>query len=205
MINQDQIARLARYWRLVEYGTGIRDLSIQFHDVVTRYQEPQRVYHNLDHLEQVLDHAFGRSVIWSYGKVVLDDAPGLALGLFYHDSIYDPLSKENEKNSSTLMATHLDGSLSWDMHETLNNATEVIEATIPGHKPWGTLQKIAQAADLAILSSIPKDYDEYVRKIRAEYPEVSDKDFRDGRKEVMMALYPKLDQAAQKNIYREFA
>jgi len=51
-------------------------------DIVTRYGEPQRAYHTLNHIEQLL-------VQFENIKHHLSEPHIIALALYYHDAIYD--------------------------------------------------------------------------------------------------------------------
>lgn len=67
-----------------------------FHRLIAHYQQPHRHYHNLTHLSECF--------MW------FDEIKGnlhrpdlVAITLFYHEVIYDPKSRINEKDSSDMM------------------------------------------------------------------------------------------------------
>ncbi|WP_261870407.1 hypothetical protein [Psychrobacter sp. JCM 18901] len=62
-------------------------------DIVTRYGEPQRAYHTLNHIEQLL-------VQLENIKHHLAKPHIIALALYYHDVIYDPTRFDNELKSA---------------------------------------------------------------------------------------------------------
>ena len=64
-------------------------------DVIARYDEPHRHYHNGDHLRKVL----------GYIDALLLDAEDqriLRYAAIFHDAVYDPASKRNELDSANL-------------------------------------------------------------------------------------------------------
>lgn len=85
-----------------------------YRDVLTRYgcsdadilklqlmwNEPHRVYHNQEHLEEIL------SLIEDYKRVQVDPIDwwidALIMTAFFHDAVYDPMSKTNEEDSAAL-------------------------------------------------------------------------------------------------------
>ncbi|HEX6686013.1 MAG TPA: hypothetical protein VF062_24765, partial [Candidatus Limnocylindrales bacterium] len=74
-------------------GAGAPDgtLAAVAHELIARWSEPHRHYHNLAHLQACLDE--------------IDD-PVARLAAWGHDAIYDPRSPANEERSALLL-THL--------------------------------------------------------------------------------------------------
>lgn len=63
-----------------------------------RYTEPHRFYHNMEHINDVLQYLFENKHEFSEYEFKT-----LVLAALYHDSIYEPGDKMNEKNSVTKM------------------------------------------------------------------------------------------------------
>lgn len=66
-------------------------------ELVKRYSEPHRHYHNLEHISMLFATAASHGIRLSVPQV---------LAIWYHDSIYDPTTKDNEEKSNELFLTH---------------------------------------------------------------------------------------------------
>lgn len=69
-------------------------------NIQKRYSDKSRFYHNLSHLENMFSEI---DIIKS--KIV--DIDCVALAIFYHDIIYNPLKTDNEKQSAEFMNKQL--------------------------------------------------------------------------------------------------
>ena len=176
------VARWAGAARGAGATGGDADLEAAGEDLIGRWSEPHRAYHDVTHLAAVLD--------------VIDRHADLAphpdrvrLAAWMHDAIYDPraLGGANERDS----AEFAEGLLT-----TLGAPAEVaaevarLVGLTAGHAtaeddPDGEL---LCDADLAILASESDQYAEYASAIRREYAHVPDKAFRAGRAQVLRAL-----------------
>lgn len=157
-------------------------------ELVARWSEPHRHYHNVAHLIAVLDH--------------VDREPLAALAAWGHDAIYDPRSPANEERSALLMATLLTRCGTPSVEEVMR----LIRLTA-GHRvdPADRLGTLLAEADLAILSSPWETYRSYVDGVRREYAHVPDELWRIGRAAVLEGLLPGLSEAARSNVERELA
>jgi len=150
-------------------------------DLIRRYSEPHRKYHNTTHLASVLRHI----------EEFADDQDLflVRLGAWFHDSVYavPPLQVTNEEASARLAFREL--SRAGLEQEDLNEVARLVRVTAthtPGARdPEGEL---LCDADLAILAAPPEEYEAYTRAIRAEYAAVSEPEFLEGRFEIMSAL-----------------
>lgn len=64
-------------------------------DIIERYNEPHRFYHNMDHISCMIEQAKVK-----YGNV--DYYENLLLAIIFHDIIYDPQRNDNEERSADL-------------------------------------------------------------------------------------------------------
>src|SRR5689334_21941080 len=71
-----------------------------FNDLVQRYSDPERAYHTLHHIAQLLQTA-------ETFKARLHDYEAVFLAIWFHDAVYNPLANDNEIESATLAKTHL--------------------------------------------------------------------------------------------------
>ncbi|KAL7464702.1 hypothetical protein ACHAXS_005039 [Conticribra weissflogii] len=120
-----------------EVTESISQLSEKWLDIVTNlYSEPHRAYHNLTHVQDVLNsldflledcYDFEPSSplkISSHHSQKSVENAIVTLAAFFHDVIYDPKSATNEKDSADLFvkfASELEGSISSLLEVELNN------------------------------------------------------------------------------------
>ena len=153
-------------------------------DLINRWGEPHRGYHNLQHLLHVL------IVI---DKLARDgeDLRATRLAAWFHDAVYDPKASDNEARSAELAGTAL-ASMAIDpalidevralimMTETHETGTDASRAGLLMHD-----------ADLAILGVPAAQYLRYVNGVRAEYAHIPDDDFKTARSAILRGF---LDQ-----------
>lgn len=174
-------------------------------ELETRYREPHRRYHGLDHVRQVVRDA----VALTEGR----ERALVALAAWAHDVVYDGRPGEDERASAEwararLTSAGLAGS-------DVTRAAGLVLATADHVAPPG--DRAAQAlldADLAILAAEPGDYERYRLAVRAEYAHVGDDQWRAGRAAVLRRLLAKdplyllarnWETAARRNLAAELA
>lgn len=148
-------------------------------DLLTRWNEPHRSYHDLRHLEEVLlalDHLRTR------GEPV---TPTTLLAAWFHDAVYSGVGDQDEADSARFTGTALER---FGLPAALTAPVrELILATIPGaHTDSAPPTSVHLLdADLSIFASPAARYAEYVTAVRVEYAHVSDDDFRHGRARIL--------------------
>lgn len=149
-------------------------------DLLVRYAEPVRHYHDLRHLAEVLD---GIDLLAPAAR----DVDAVRLAAWFHNAVYDPHRGDNEEASATL-ATEVLGTSGVDEHRVAEVARLVRLTT--RHNPVGDDPDGAVLcdADLAVLAADPERYGEYAADVRAEYAHIDDATFRAGRSAVLEAL-----------------
>lgn len=146
-----------------------------FEEVIRYYNQPHRYYHNLKHIQEVLQ------IIDTLNNSVCD-LYSLKIAAWFHDLIYDPQANDNEEQSThiaSIYLTQLNISQS-----TINTVNELILST-KDHQPFNENSKILLDADLAILGANPSEYNNYCRAIRLEYSWLNNQDYCQGRKKVL--------------------
>ncbi|MGP5073993.1 HD domain-containing protein [Psychrobacter celer] len=180
-------------------------------DIATRYNEKQRAYHTLRHLQQL----FGQ---FELIKHKLNEPHIIALALFYHDVVYDPLRTDNERKSAEYAASTLRPYLCAEQCEHLY----ALIMMTTNHQLTGLSDpdKINDAAylldmDLSILAAPWSQYERYAQAVRQEYSHVPLAEYRIGRMAVLNRLlahpklyltcyyYERLETPARANIQRE--
>lgn len=155
-----------------------------------RYGEPQRAYHTLNHIEQLLIQL--ESI-----KHHLAEPHIIALALYYHDVIYDPTRSDNELQSAELATDALSPYLSTEQCQQIYalimmTANHQIDVLIDSEKYNDAAYLLDM--DLSILGAPWPTYKQYAKAIRQECTHVSDDRYRDGRTAVLQGLlvHPKL-------------
>lgn len=160
---------------LSNYPSSNRTVSDSlWNEIETRYSEPHRAYHNLNHLYQMLGE-------FETVKAKLEDSEMVLFALYYHDLVYDPKSKTNEEESAKIAEERL---LELGIRkERVSVCSNHILAT-KSHRLGdnsNTDTKYFLDMDLSILGSEENQYLEYTKNIRKEYSIYSDEDYRKGR------------------------
>ena len=189
--------------------------SILWQDIAMRYNEPQRAYHSLQHIQQL----FGQ---FDQVKNNLHEPHIIALALLYHDVIYEPTRSDNELKSAEYAVESLTGYLSAEQCQHIY--TLIMMTASHQIDKWSNKVKereeYSDAAylldmDLSILGSSWSVYEHYSHAVRQEYAHVSDDDYRVGRMAVLKELlahptlyltdyyYARLEKQARKNIEHE--
>lgn len=149
-------------------------------DLLRRWAEPHRSYHNLDHLGVVLDVADA----W---PGYADDIDLVRLALFFHDAVYDPRAADNEERSADLATAQL---TRCGVPPAACAEVHRLVRLTAGHRvePSDRNGSLMADADLAVLAWDWPSYRAYAQAIRAEYAHVPDEQFRAGRTAVLEGL-----------------
>jgi len=140
------------------------------------YSEPNRAYHNEQHISDCLQQ--------------LDDAADLAerpdeveLAIWFHDLIYDTHRSDNESQSVDRAAAILHES---DYHsEVIERVVANILATTHQATPEGLDEQLTVDIDLSILGRSQKEYDRFEAAIRTEYRWVPSFMFKRRRRSIL--------------------
>jgi predicted metal-dependent HD superfamily phosphohydrolase len=152
-------------------------------DLLLRYEEPHRRYHDANHLMWVLRHMrelLRKDAVSS--SLSKDDREVLTAAALFHDVIYCPRSKTSEADSARLAVSRL-ANLGWSARR-MELVTTLIEATA-GHEATTPAEAVLLDADLAILGAPAARYARYVAAVREEYSHVNDAQWRTGRAAVL--------------------
>lgn len=175
-----------------------------FIDLVCRYSDTQRHYHNLEHIRAMLQDLYSTTA--RYENSTLHRA------IWWHDAIYDSTRADNEERSAELATQTL---TAWRVSPTeIARVAALIQLTKRHEVPPN--DSMAQALvdlDLQILASRPEKYDLYAVNVRAEYGWVPDPDYARGRSDFLKRMLSReqifaeytLDVASRTNMARELA
>lgn len=149
-------------------------------DLLARWSEPHRHYHNLDHLTAVL------GVI----ELHVDSVPNpmaVRLAAWFHDAVYNPRRLDNEE-ASALLAEETLPKLNVSSATVAEVARLVRLTASHDPLPGDRNAELLIDADLAILASDRETYRAYTQAVRREYAHASDAAFAAARAEVLRNL-----------------
>lgn len=173
---------LKRSWQHACHGLAIVDDSLAsstYQQLTEHYNQPERAYHNLQHLTECFQH------LYAYPHRI-DHFAQLEMALWFHDVIYNPQSTSNEQDSANwavnfLQACHV-ASQDVQLINTLIMTTQHHQATT-------NLEKLMIDIDLLILASSATRFKQYEQQIRSEYQFVPNDVFAVKRKEILQHFY----------------
>ena len=188
-------------------------ITALWQDIAARYNEPQRAYHTLRHIQQLFEQL-------DQIKDKLYEPHIIALALYYHDVIYDPRRSDNELKSAEYAVEALSHYLSAEQCQHIY-ALIMMTATHQVNKSANE-NKISDAAylldiDLSILGGSWSEYQQYAQAVRQEYAHVTKVNYRVGRITVLQKLlthttlyltdyyHSRLEEQARDNIKREIS
>ena len=170
---------MARAWkRLCPHEDTVTEAVLA--DLLARWSEPHRRYHNLTHLAEVLD------VVRHLPK---GDTKAVRLAAFFHDAVYQPeVAGSANEAASAVLVERLAPSCGF-ARATVTEAARLVLLTA-GHapEPDDVSGSALCDADLAILAAPPTRYLDYAAGVRAEYAHIDAATFAKGRSAVLREL-----------------
>ncbi|MBD0863166.1 hypothetical protein IA539_18465 [Gordonia sp. zg691] len=146
--------------------------------LVSRWLEPHRRYHDLDHLSTVLS---ALDTLRSAGTMFDDEA--VTLAAWFHDAIYEIGAPDNEERSAVLAEKMLTG------RPCATEVARLVRATADHNITLADLNASALCdADLSILASDPPQYSKYCADVRDEYSRFEDSLYCAGRRQILERL-----------------
>lgn len=205
-INQQRWRTL--WHRVGGQSDGLANADVHFDALHAQYSEPQRAYHNLDHISDCLRQF---DAVMEQAK----NADEVELAIWLHDVIYDTHAADNEAQSAAWAADVMtqDGINKAQIDRVCNLILATAHSTLPTEADAQLLVDI----DLSILGRREAEFDEYESKIRQEYAWVPEAAFKQGRIAVLEsflarnAIYQtalfrqRYEAAAQRNLQRSIA
>lgn len=146
-------------------------------DLLHRWADDGRGYHDVEHLTEVLDRL----------RELDATAPDLVLAAWFHDAVYDGVPGQDEQRSAQLATASLTG-LSAPV-DVVARVAALVLVTAHHVPPDGDPGAAALCdADLAVLASDPDRYRRYADGVRREYAHVDNAAFAAGRAAVLRSL-----------------
>jgi predicted metal-dependent HD superfamily phosphohydrolase len=173
---------LTRWTALVGASPGAEAAG---RDLLARWSQPHRHYHDVTHLRAVLDAV--DAIADENRPQARADLDVVRLAAWFHDAVYDGAPGDDERASANLAATMLP-----PLGVDPARAAEVgrlVRLTIDHDPAPDDLSgAVLCDADLAVLGGSPEDYAAYAAAVRADYAHIDDETFRVGRVAVLEAL-----------------
>jgi len=169
-----QMKDLQQRWFKLNEDNNEQVLEKLWINIIQKYSEPHRFYHNLQHLE-ALFHWFD-----VYTQELIHPN-AVAYAIFYHDFIYSPDKNDNEEQSALVAVEALQQlKLSMDF---IQRVEFYIRSTKAHHFYKGSDNDLNYFLDfdLSILAAEREVYKLYFQNIRKEFAHVPDEQFRWGR------------------------
>jgi predicted metal-dependent HD superfamily phosphohydrolase len=179
------------------------------HQLTDAYTASGRHYHNLRHVEVLLN------AVQQQAHSV-QDMPVVQLAVWFHDAVYNALRDDNEARSAELALKFLaETTLPTDRQQRVAFLIERTKDHTQPQPPNDTDLHLFLDADLGVLGAPEAAYWEYARQVRKEYRLVPDILYRRGRRKVLEKLLhtpvlyqtetycTQLDTAARRNLQAE--
>lgn len=178
----------------------------EFQSLCSRYAEPHRHYHTLEHVAaclQWLDEV----------REAVPDPAAVEMALWFHDVVYNARKQNNEFISAEYAVATL--SLLKVERALRNEVKTLVLVTQHPAVPATDNQRWMLDIDLAILGAAPQHYEDYAQRVRQEYQHVPEALYAAGRKQVLSAFlamprlyhtdhfFAQLEACARSNLQRE--
>lgn len=145
-------------------------------EIFTRYSEPKRHYHNIRHLEAMINEL--KEV-----RENINDWDTLLFAIFYHDIIYKASSSTNEADSAKFATQKLQ-EIGYPDDRIAQCAAMILATKQHGYSKDSDTNYLIDA-DLSILGQGIEDYQKYTEQIREEYTIYPDFMYNTGRKKAL--------------------
>lgn len=180
MVNDDHNGDLEGSWQRLWHDLGARgDPRDPMDDLLSRWQEPQRHYHTVQHLRECL-------VTFAGVAAQARHAAEVEAALWFHDAVYNLRESGNEEKSAAL-AQRVLGTAGVDP-QAVERIARMVLATKHDVTPSSPDEQLCVDVDLAILGAPRERFDAYDRQVQAEYSFVPRPLFRRKRREILASL-----------------
>lgn len=177
-LDDSKLGFIEEVWDMLSYQLSIPKVDSRkiLEEVISKYSEPHRSYHNLSHVYSLLMMA---EEYYDF----IENPILFELSIWFHDLIYDPSRNDNEEKSAERALELLSPFLADSF---LENLKQMILSTIE-HAPILKDQdnELFLDLDMSVLATETTVYDQYTAAIRKEYSIFTDEIYQAGRKSVL--------------------
>ena len=151
-----------------------------FTEIERKYTSSRRHYHNLHHIQALLQ------LCETYAGQ-FQDREVVEYAVFYHDIIYNVLRKDNEPRSALLAVKRLQAlGVPADKVEAVKLFIEATQThTVSGAVIHTTDLQLFLDFDMSVLGASWDEYEAYTRQVRREYRIYPDKLYNAGRRQFL--------------------
>ncbi len=168
-----------RSWLQLMDNLSIDSNLSTFAQLTAAYSEGHRYYHTAAHIEACLE-------IFEQSKSVATKPAEIECAIWFHDAIYNPMSKDNELKSANWAAQFLrDNRCSEQAQEAVRN---LILATVHDAAATDPDTQLLIDVDLSILGADEATYDLFEANVRREYRWVPGPLFRRERRKILASF-----------------
>jgi len=165
------------FYNLVKRYDGLPILAEQlWTEIEKAYTQKGRIYHNLHHIDALY------ALLLNYQSKIADWGT-LCFSIIYPDIIYSVQRSDNEERSAQFAADRL-AQLNYPISKIEVCCAQIIATKSRGHTDDNDTNLFTDA-DLAILGSDWKTYQQYAKAIRKEYHIYPNLLYQPGRKKVL--------------------
>ncbi len=189
----------------VQYCNDTVTTDNEWRYIVQCHNNKSRHYHNLNHLQDVIQQLTDSKdeEVW----------PAFVLATVYHDIIYSVTAKDNEEQSARIAIERMQRMKVPD--DMISRVERCILATKSHERTGDMVTDRFTDADMSILGRAWDVYEQYAQQVREEYRIYPDLLYNPGRKKVLHSFlamdrifktayfYDKYEQAARENIKME--
>jgi len=168
--------RWLKFWAAAG-ATG--DPEPDWRSLSTRYGEPHRAYHTMDHIAHCLDEL-------EEARAFAADPVAVEMALWYHDAVYDTRATDNEEQSARIAVA---AAVTMDLPMVFGaSVAALILASTHQAVPSDSDARLFADIDLSILGRPSAVFAEYERRVRKEYAWVPEREFRAARSAILKSF-----------------
>ncbi|MBM3844686.1 MAG: N-methyl-D-aspartate receptor NMDAR2C subunit [Verrucomicrobia bacterium] len=171
-MNWPEQDRWLQLWQAAGLGG---DAPAWYEKLTAAYAEPQRHYHNQQHIAECLAE-------FDNARHLAQDPAAVELALWFHDAVYDPKAGDNEERSAAMAVNCLEGEGQSKLAATVGR---LVMATKSHSIEAGPDAGLLVDVDLSILGKDEARFSEYEAQIREEYRWVPGMVFKPKRAEIL--------------------
>jgi predicted metal-dependent HD superfamily phosphohydrolase len=173
------IAQLQQTWQKTWHQFDVNGNAELYALICVCYAEPHRSYHTMQHLYECFAH-------FAQIRQDAEHPAEVELAIWFHDSIYQPVRKDNEEKSAAWgRASVIAQGLSEEIGDRIYS---LIMATKHDGVPSNRDAEVLVDVDLGIFAADRERFDEYERQVRMEYDWVAEPVYRRERYKILQAL-----------------